>query len=71
MRPIAADVHMVGVHVSVGNNRELVEKTAEPFELSFGTWTRVDPVNHVLGWWVQIPQGKGDCGGQLSSVKYK
>jgi len=38
--------------------RSSVQKTAEPIEIPFGLWARMDPRNHVLDG-VQIAHGKG------------
>jgi len=39
-------------------------KTAEPIEMPFGILSRVDPRNHVLGWF-QMPNGKGHFYGSV------
>jgi len=65
-------VWSVCVCVCLLDTTESLTKTAEPIEMPFGLWTRVDPRNHVLGWGI-IHQGKGPFWGDMSHliVKYR
>jgi len=50
MRPIATDIAWpVPVRVCVSVTAVSCAKTAEPIEMRFWLWTRVDQRNHVFG----------------------
>jgi len=49
MWPIAADGVAWSVSLSVSVTTMNCTKMAEPFEMLFGIWTQLGPMNHVLG----------------------
>ena len=57
MLPIVTDRVTWTVGRFVCHNRDPV-KTAEPIEMPFGLWNRMDPRNNTLDG-VQVPRGKG------------
>jgi len=68
MRSIVTD----RVAWSVGRSVTLVShtKTAEPIEMPFGLWARMDPRNHVLDG-VHIPMERAILGKGAPIVKYR
>jgi len=50
--------------LSVCHSREPC-KTAEPIEMSFGVWSRVDPRNHALDW-IHTTKRMGNFGGMAA-----
>jgi len=69
MRPVVTDRVAWSVCLAVCHNRK---PSVEPIDMPFGLWTRLGPVNHLLGG-VQIPREKGkSCGGKKwPIVKYR
>jgi len=70
MRPIVTDRIELSVGRSVCHSSSPA-KTAEPIEMPFGLWARMDPRNHVLDG-VQIPMRMGNFEGEgWPIVKYR
>ena len=62
---------MVGRSVGLSVMIMIPAKTAEPTEMLFRMWTRVDPRNHVLDE-VQISHARGNFKEEIKpSVKYR